>query len=43
MVYSDLCFSVSALWGHFSAAELMWLLPLLWERTSVVLHALGSK
>lgn len=27
----------------FSAAEIMWLMPVLWEHTSVALRAVGSK
>lgn len=34
---------VSAVWGDFSAVGMMWLLPVLGERTSVVLRASGSK
>lgn len=34
---------ISALWGHFPAAEKMRLLPLLRERTSVFVHAHESK
>jgi len=34
---------VAALWGDFSAAEMTRLLPLLWERTSAVLRAVGSE
>lgn len=43
VVYPGYVSPVSVLWGDFFSREMMWLLPLLWERISGVLRGLGPK